>query len=399
MTPKCGVNRGKQLHRGMLRWGVGSLALLLAFSSSITSASASPKSTAAAGAVKSVKAELSNFEKGLFTHPPTTPSPAVKKKENIWVVEWLGATTSSTVPVAAIQAADKALGWKTTVYDAKGLPSNYVTGVNEAIANGANGIILIAIDCSYVEGPLKQAKAAHIAVTAIYGFDCNQWGGGPSLYSAAISFGHRIKGGAVGLWNDWGRASADYIIQATNGRPVTLMLDSYQLSVFKFYYDGFLSRMNACKTCTVIKVPWDISTEFTGTAVAGLITAAYTAHPNINSSLLGTTVDNGFSQGIHDLGPAALKKMKVIGGLGLPSEFALIRNQQALTATTAWPQQWIGFAAVDSINSYLAHRPLQDEGIGFQVLDTNNKKDWPAPGKYFTGVANYAQLYKKRWGV
>ena len=398
MTVKRRANSRNQWQMTTRRFVAPVLIMLLVASSSLTSASASPKSTTAAGAVKSVSSELAGFQKGYFSHPPTSPSPGVKNK-NIWVVEWLGATTSSTVPVAAIETADKALGWKTTVYDAKGLPSNYVTGVNEAIANGANGIILIAVDCSYVEGPLKQAKAHHIAVTAIYGFDCNQWGGGPKLYSAAISFGKRIPGGAVGLWHDWGIASADYIIQATKGRPVTLMLDSYQLSVFKFYYDGFLSRMDACKTCTVIKVPWDISTQFTGTAVAGLITAAYTAHPNINSSLLGTTVDNGFSQGIHDLGPAALKKMKVIGGLGLPSEIALIRSHQALTASTAWPQQWIGFAAVDSINSYLAHRPLQDEGIGFQVLDTNNQKDWPAPGKYWTGVPNYAQLYKKRWGV
>jgi ribose transport system substrate-binding protein len=398
MTVKRRSNILNQWQMTIRRFVAPVVIMLLVASSGWTSASASPTSTTAAGAVKSVSGELANFQKGNFSTPPTSPSPGVKK-QNIWVVEWLGATTSSTVPVAAIKAADAALGWKTTVYDAQGLPSNYVIGVNEAIANGANGIILIAVDCSYVEGPLKQAKADHIAVTAIYGFDCSQWGGGPRLYSAGISFGKRFTGGAVALWHQWGIASADYVISATHGKPVTLMLDSFQLSVFTYYYQGFLSRMNACQTCTVIKVPWDISTEFTGTAIAGLITAAYTAHPNINSSLLGTTVDNGFSQGINSLGPTALTKMKVIGGLGLPSEFLLMRSHQSLTATTAWPQQWIGYAAVDSINSFLAHKPLQDEGIGFQVFDPANSKNWPAVGKYFTGVPNYAAIYKKRWGV
>jgi ribose transport system substrate-binding protein len=378
--------------------------MLLVASCTATSASASPSSkaagpssTTAAGAVKSVAADLASIQKGVFSTPPTSPSPGVKKK-NIWVIEWLGATTSTTVPVDAIKAADKALGWKTTIYDAQGLPSNYVIGVNEAIADGANGIILIAIDCSYIEGPLKQAKADHIAVTAIYAFDCSQWGGGPSLYSAAISFGHRFTS-EVALWRLWGSASADYLITATHGRPVTLMLDSYQLSVFTFYYQGFLSVMDKCKTCTVIKVPFDVSTQFTATALSGLITASVIAHPNINSSLFGTTVNNGYVQGIDSLGVAKVKTMKIIGGLGLPSEIALLRTHAGLTATTAWPQQWIGYAAVDSINSVLAGRPTQDEGIGFQALDTANQQDWPAVGKYFTGVPNYAAIYKKRWGV
>ena len=54
--------------------------------------------------------------------------------------------------------AAKAIGWKATVYDAALNPSMYAPLVDQAIAAHVNGIILDAIDCDTVRGPLEQAK-------------------------------------------------------------------------------------------------------------------------------------------------------------------------------------------------------------------------------------------------
>lgn len=314
------------------------------------------------------------------------------------MIESYAGSPSIEVPAQSVKAAATALGWKTTIYNANGLPSNYVIGVNDAIANGATGIVLDAIDCSYVEGPLKQAQAKHIAVSAIYAFDCNRTTpGGPQLFSANISFGSRFSS-EVALWHLWGSSSAAYVISATGGHAHTLLLATNQYSVLKFYDQGFVKEMATCSTCKVDTVNWNAFTQLTPTAIEGLITSAAVAHPNMNSATFGSTVTTGFSQGILALGARA-KTMKVIGGLGLPAEIALLRSGTSLTATTAWPQQWIGWAAVDSINSVLAGRTRQDEGIGFQVLDAANRQAWPQAGAYWTGVPNYAQIYKKRWGV
>lgn len=377
------------------------LATACGSSSSSANSPSAPKSastaTSAAAAVKAADSELATVEKGVFTHPPTSPSPGAKGK-NIWVIESYAGSPSIAVPAQAVKAADSALGWKTTVYNADGLPSNYVVGVNDAIANGANGIVLDAIDCSYVEGPLKAAAAKHIAVSAIYAFDCNRTTpGGPRLFSANISFGRRFSS-EVALWHLWGSSSAAYVISATGGHAHTLLLATNQYSVLKFYDQGFTARMAQCGTCKVDAVPWNAFKELTPTAIEGLITSAAVAHPHMNSAVFGSTVTTGFDQGILALG-SRVKTMKVIGGLGLPAEIALLRQHKGLTATTAWPQQWIGWAAVDSINSVLSGRPRQDEGIGFQVLDSSNVKDWPAPGEFWTGVPDYAKMYEKRWGV
>jgi ABC-type sugar transport system substrate-binding protein len=49
-------------------------------------------------------------------------------------------------------AAAQAIGWKVTILDGKLEPSTYGGLVDQAIADGANGIILDAVDCNRGEG-------------------------------------------------------------------------------------------------------------------------------------------------------------------------------------------------------------------------------------------------------
>ena len=74
--------------------------------------------------------------------------------------------------------AGKTLGWNMTLLDGNLQPSTYAGLVSKAIAQGAQGIVLDAIDCTAVKGPLTQAKAKHILIVPIYAFDCNDPVGG-----------------------------------------------------------------------------------------------------------------------------------------------------------------------------------------------------------------------------
>jgi ribose transport system substrate-binding protein len=322
------------------------------------------------------------------------------KSANLWILESSGAAPSVSIPaLAAKEAADK-LGWKSTIYDAKGLPSNYTIGVSNAIANGATGIILVAIDCSYVKNQLQLAKTKKIAVSEVYAFDCSETNPGqPSLFSADLNFGTRFANLEV-AWHQWGSDTAAYIIKGTNGEGHPLLLDTNQVAVLVAYDEGFEQRMAQCTTCSVVKVPWDVVNQATPAAITSLIQSAVLKNPQINGAVFGSTVTSGFNQAILALGSKA-KKMTVVGGLGLADEFTLLKAQKGLDATTAWPQQWIAYAAVDSINSVLAGRPTRDEGIGWQIVDSDNLTDALGHVKdgIWNGYDNFRADYLKSWGV
>jgi ribose transport system substrate-binding protein len=351
----------------------------------------------AAAAVKAADAQLAIAEKGRMTPPPSAPSPAVKG-QNVWVIESSAAAPSVSIPSLSAQQAGKALGWKVTLYDAGGNPGNYTQGVSQAIANGANGIVLVAIDCSYVKNELELAKAKHIAVSEVYAFDCSETNpGSPSLFSADLSFGTRYKS-LLAAWQQWGSDTAAWIIAATGGNAHPLVMHNQQIAVLISYQKGFQDRMNECQTCSVVNVPWDAINQGTPAAMASLIQSAVLQYPQINSSMFGSTVTSGYNQAILALGAKGLQ-LKVIGGLGLPDEFNLIKAKKGLEATTAWPQQWIGYAAMDEINRVLAGQPTRDEGLGWQIIDNSNSQDMPAAGQIWQGSPDFRTVYDKSWGV
>lgn len=349
----------------------------------------------AAAAVKAADAQLAIARKGRQTTPPSAPNAAVAG-QNVWIIQSSAASPSVSIPALAAQEAGAVLGWKTTLYDAAGDPGNYTKGVSQAIANGATGIVLIAIDCSYVKNQLALAKSKNIKITEVYAFDCDDTNPGTeSFFSADLSFGSRYAS-LVKAWEQWGSDTAAWIISATGGKAFPMVLHNEQIAVLISYQKGFDDRMAQCKTCRTINVPWDVITAGTPAAIASLMQSAVLKNPEINSSMFGSTVTSGYNQGILSLGSKA-SSMQVIGGLGLPDEFNLIKAKKGLEATTAWPQQWIAYAAMDSLNSTFAGTPQRDEGIGWQIIDNTNADQMPAAGALFQGNDTFRAIYKKSW--
>src|SRR3954451_3012228 len=91
------------------------------------SAAEAPAGGDATAAVTEAKQVLAQGYKGRFTAPPTTSNPAAKGG-NVWTLESFGGSPSVSIPAKTAAEAGKKLGWKTTIYDAKGDPGNYVKG-------------------------------------------------------------------------------------------------------------------------------------------------------------------------------------------------------------------------------------------------------------------------------
>src|SRR5262249_18033585 len=128
-------------------------------------------------------------------------------------------------------------------------PSTYAGLVSKAIAQGAQGIVLDAIDCTAVKGPLTQAKAKHILTVPIYAFDCNDPVGGSasggSFFSVCTNYDNRKCTNLGDFTRSYGADQANYIIANTNNKAKVLLVNDPEYTVLKYTAQGFSKTIGA----------------------------------------------------------------------------------------------------------------------------------------------------------
>src|SRR5580698_9273674 len=86
---------------------------------------------------------------GTDREPPTAATKPQKGKK-VWIISPSQIGESASVATNAAKEAGELVGWKMTLFDAKGDPAAFSAGIRQAIAAKADGIILHAIDCAWV---------------------------------------------------------------------------------------------------------------------------------------------------------------------------------------------------------------------------------------------------------
>ena len=261
--------------------------------------------------------------KGRLTAPPTTPNPGQEGRQR------LDPRVLRRVAVGEHPGEDRGrgprptLGWKIDDLRRQGRPRRLRQGRQQAIANGANGIVLVAIDCSYVKNQLAQAKAEEHRGLRGLRLRLRRHEPRPRGHVHGRPELRRPVAQPHQAWNQWGADTAAWIVANTNGEAKPLILRTDQIAVLRAWQDGFDAEMKKCPKCETINQPWNTVTDITPAAIASLMKNAALQHPEINSSAFGSTVTSGYNQGILAMGEKG-KSLKVMAGLGLPDEFALM---------------------------------------------------------------------------
>jgi ribose transport system substrate-binding protein len=370
---------------------ISAAALLLAAcsSSSKNSGKASDTPGSSTGASSSAATSADAYA-ATFTEPATGSNPAAKGK-SVWVISVGQASPTGAASANAAMKAGQAIGWKMHLYDAKLDPAQFSNGIKQAIAAKADGVVLIAVDCPAAKSALQQAKSAGVKTVGVYALDCNEVD--PSdqgLYSAQVSFGSRYAN-LADAYKAWGADSAKWAIAQTDGKANVLSFENSEYNILKFYQQGFDAQIKTCSGCKLTVVPW-LAADF-GAKLTALTQAALLKNPDANVVQGGSNPTLGITQGVVQAGKQT--KIKSIGGLGLSIDNDAIRQGQ-MTAANAWPTEWFGFAAIDTLNSVFSGTTPRDEGLGWQIVD--NSHGLPAKGD-FTGDVNYIAAYTKSWGV
>ena len=352
---------------------------------------------AASGApvVDSAASDL-NYE-GTLREPEATARPIAKGKKVV-VISAGQASISSSIPVGAAEEAAKAAGWDVEVYDSQLNPANSAGLVRQAIAAGADGIVLQAIDCPGVKGPLQEAKAKGIQVVGIYSFDCNDpvfKGNDPALFSGAINYGKDAAANIGEFTKKYGADQAKAVIAQTGGKAKVIFFNQTTVTVLNYTGQGFKEEIEKCSGCEIVA-----EVEFAGAELGPNLqqkaTSALLQHPeaNVVKSPYTSATLLGIAPAVVQSGRAS--KLYVMGGEGFAPELDLLRAGQGVNAVNIAPSDWTGWAAIDTLNSLFTKKPIADSGLGWQLVDKTHNL---TPSGPFVPKVDFKAAYKKAWGV
>jgi ribose transport system substrate-binding protein len=340
------------------------------------------------------KAELPKLYAGTNTAVNTTHRPAAKNK-TVFIISSGQASISSSIPSDAAMAAAQAIGWKVTILDGKLEPSTYGGLVDQAVAEGANGIILDAIDCDQVKGPLEQAKAKHIVVVPIYAYDCNDptEQAGPPLYSAVVNTDNITDKNLGAFAESYGRGQADYVIAKSQNKARVLVLNDTEFTILKYTAAGFDDQIAHSGGSKVVATLNFLSADL-GSKLQQEIQAELLKYPSINWIKSPYTYATELGV-VPALASQPKGKYNVMGGEGFQPELADI-SAGTVTAAMAISSQWVGWAAIDAMNSVFTHKPVYPSGIGWELVDATH--NLPANDN-LVPKQNFEAAYEKAWGV
>lgn len=373
------------------------LAAVLAGCASGTPTQAQATATSAAQVAQAkafVAGYLNTDERPL---PASSPKPEPGK--NVWIISCSQAAEACATSSEAAAQAGKLIGWDMHIFDGKGDPANYAKGIDTAVANGAQAIVLVVVDCNTAKAPLLAARAAGVKIYGIYSVDCgDSFGGpGPGLFDAEISFNPKFGSMSDDMQNSFARLIAEYTIWKTDGKADIIAITEDDLGVPHQTYAGYLHWIETdCPGCKVTRLPIAFSDLLQGKLQAK-VTAALTREPGANVVMApyDALVVGGVAAAVQGTGRD--KQILLTGAEGLAPNIAMIRSGTGQDLAVGAPSGWAGFAAVDGLNRLFDGRPQVDAGIGQAVIDHDH--NLPAKTPYYDGKADYKSNYEKIWGL
>ena len=287
-----------------------------------------------------------------------------------------------------------AAGVKWTYYANQGLISQWIAGMDAAIAQRPDLIILSAApDPRVLQPQLRAAKAVGIPVEVTQFYDRSA---PPPPACLACAAG--VTALVTGPYNNGGAAEADWIINDSHGHAHVLIVMAPDV----IPSPGILSAMEReyrtyCPGCTykVIDVPvaqWN-------TGLQSRVQSALLADSSINYvDAEGDGMCTGAVPAVQAVGKTG--SVKVVSFNGSPFALDDIRTGSIIAMDASENTRWIGFADVDQAFRLLAGMSPVNETIPFRVMDKSNVNQAGVPATNYLAYGNaYAVGFWRLWDL
>ncbi|HEX5929609.1 MAG TPA: substrate-binding domain-containing protein [Solirubrobacterales bacterium] len=348
---------------------------------------------ASAGDVAKYERELAALYEGTYEEPSGGPVEPPQGK-NVWVIS-TGQTIEAAVNAStAMEEAGRALGWDVTVFDGRFDSNRQIAGVEQALADGADGLILIYIDCPPIKSALQQARADGVAVVGIQSLECE-----PPLEDHVIRYA-RHRDFVTYLSHGFGGTQAKWVIAKTKGQAKTIVTAQTDLYSTRVTYDpGVTEAFARCETCEIVDTVEFVGSEF-GPPLQQKIEQSLNQHPEANSFIAAyDAVMTGGGGAAALRASGRLDELEVMGGEGSKPGIEQIYDRSGMQACTGTPTGWEGYAAIMSMARVFAGQDPErgDSGIGEQVCDIDH--NLPPRGEGYQAPIDYVAAYRELWGL
>lgn len=297
--------------------------------------------------------------------------------------------TASQIPLfVAITAgqveAIKPYGIKYFEFENKGAPSDWAKGIEQAISQKYDVILLEGPFVSQLKPQIARANAAGIPVISAFSQDANE----------PLQAG--VAGWVFFPFTATAKLEADWVIMDSQGKANVLVVTSKDFTptanIVKTLTSEFATRCGP--TCTVKFV--DVPGSQWAQKLQSAVQSALIADQKINYII---PIYDSMSQfavpAIKAVG--AQKKIKIATFNGTPFVLDLIRNGDVVAMDAAEDNRCAGWANMDNVMRAMAGIKTVNNGSDpIRVFDASNVKEAGVPATYAKGWGNSCQTYYRR---
>jgi len=305
---------------------------------------------------------------------------AALEGKNIWFITLLVNQYVSDLYDGFEEAAEAA-GMEPTMYDGLSNIARVTEGISQAVAQDADGIVLVAVDPSTVPASLEETTAAGIPVLNFMTDDVT----GPVHEGTFGNLTANMKadGAAQAMW-----ALADSGCQAD-----VVLMEASVLANFAAVVDGAEEAIaDTCADCSTTRL--DIDLANVATDVPAQLQSALQSNPDTNYIL------SAWDSSVPFVAPVlatTASEAKVGGHDGLAATLEMIKSDSGQDMTMAMtPTGHQGWLAVDEVARVMLGGETPDYVIPTRLIDATNVGDgsesatWPA-------YDDYQQAFEDAW--
>jgi ribose transport system substrate-binding protein len=388
--------RSSTRNRGPRRWAaiVGASALVLAACGG-QGTSGGPSTGGSAGEIPPEVAENVAQFMGLpeFTAPGPEIDVSSLAGKSMFLIPLVPNPFNQSIEETMQDIADR-VGMELTIYANQGQASQWVQGMNAALAANPDIIVLnTAPDPRLLQPQLEAAKDAGIPVLVTHFYDDSspeppECDGCAAGVTALVTAPFYVAGEAAANWiiQDSGGTAHTLVIGAEDALPSPGTIEKIQ--------ETFAANCPACEV-KVINIPiadWNTKTQ-------GEVQSALTADPAITYVYpLYDAMVAGAVPAVETVGRA--DQVKVVSYNGSPYVLEFIQQSNIAAMDVGEDTVGIGYANMDQAFRILLGEPTVPQRTPIRIFDESNVDEAGTPPTVGTGYGNaLAEGFTALWGL
>jgi ribose transport system substrate-binding protein len=375
-------------------FSVGLLAALATMASLLTACGEAGGSDTDRGAER-VAGELTELIEGNYTAPPADAPEPVKGKD-IWIISAWQQVHALAYQAERVSEAAELLGWEAKACDGQNNANGGWAGcVRQAVAAGADGLVLLSVDCASTKQALAEARSKGVKIASYSGFDCDDptQGGGDPMFDAPAA--HLASAPTISEWyTELGRVRAQVAIAASEEPAKVLHVTFKGVAFGDYVAQGFRDGMKACEDCEIVDTVEVAASEVP--QIRQKFESALVKSPDAN--VVAVDVDYFLTAGIQPALVAANRpELTVVGSECQDENLGYIQSGKGEQFCFGTSAGYRAYSTVDALNrAFHGEKPVP-AGSGFQLV--TSEENLPAEGEAFEGPIDYVAAYRETWGL